>query len=171
VKKLAGEIVALTKEDPRVKKLAGEIGDLSKEDPQVKKLSGQIAALSKQEPYKWVEVAKGTRLKMPEGKPDFEVAADNMKLKDVAKEVFGRERKAAKIFDRNQQEPTAAEKEKGYVKLVQPQKLPKGAELSLPSPDWPAWVGFLVLAIFLLFVGTGRLLAPAREQANGNGDG
>ena len=122
----------------------------------VKKLAGEIADLSAAEPYLWVEVPAGTTLKMPEGKPDYVAAAD-VRLKDVAREVLGRERKARKIFDRN----------KEVLKL--PAELPAGASLKLPSADWPAWAAFGALALFLLMVGTGRVMPPPPEEDNGNG--
>jgi putative OPT family oligopeptide transporter len=129
----------------------------------VKELAAEIAALSRAESYEWVKVPSGARLKMPEGLPDY-VAETEVYLSDVAGAVFGRERKAAKIFDKNKEPLKPEEKDKGYTQLKLPDILPAGAELKLPSKDWPAWLGFGALAAFLLLVGTGRLLSPPPEE-------
>ena len=117
----------------------------------VASLAGEIEELSKGEAYGWVEVPRGTTLKLPEGKPDYTATADT-RLKDLAREVFGRERKARKIFDRNA----------GQLKL--PEVLPAGAQLKLPQSIWPAWIAFAILALFLLAVGVGRLQPPPPED-------
>jgi putative OPT family oligopeptide transporter len=123
------------------------------QDERVKKLTGEIIDLSKNEPYAWVTVPKGTVLKLPEGKGDFTVPSD-MTLREVAAQQLGRERKAHKIFDKNAD------------KLSLPAALPAGATLELPTQDWPAWAGFLLLAAFLLLVGMGLgLRSPPEEEA------
>jgi putative OPT family oligopeptide transporter len=122
-----------------------------KNEERVKQLAKEIADLSSNEPYLWVQVPKGTTLKLPEGKGDF-VAPSDMTLREVAAEQLGRERKARKIFDRNAD------------KLMVPAALPAGAELRLPAQDWPAWIAFLALAAFLLAVGVGWLLRPPPEE-------
>ncbi len=122
-----------------------------KQREKVKELVDEIKSLSKNEQYAWVQVPKGTTLKLPEGKGDFTAPSD-MLLKDVAAQQLGRERKAAKIFD----------KHKDVLKL--PDALPVGAELSLPQSNLPAWIAFLALAGFLLAVGVGYVLKPPPEQ-------
>jgi hypothetical protein len=163
VKRLAGEIATKAKEDPETAKAVEELAKLSQEDPAVKGLAEEVVELSSKERYKWVKVPAGAHLKMPiEGKTEY-VAQSDMLLKDIAREELGRERNAQKIFNKNKDEPTPEEREKGYVKLELPKDLPQGAELSLPASDWPAWLAFLALAGFLLLVGTGNLLPPSPE--------
>ncbi len=128
----------------------------ARQEAKVSELAKEIAGLSKNEPYEWVPVPAGTTLKLPEGKSDYVASADT-RLKDVAKEVFGRERKARKIFDKNGD------------KLRLPAELPAGAKLKLPASDWPAWVVFGALALFLLAVGTGRLMTPPPPENDGGG--
>lgn len=124
-----------------------------KDAKRLKELAGEIAELSASEPYAWVVIPAGTVLKLPEGQPDYTAAADTH-LKDVAGEVFGRERKARKVFDKN----------KDTLKL--PEALPAGAELNLPQTDWPAWMAFAALAVFLFAVGAGKLFSPPPETSN-----
>jgi hypothetical protein len=135
-------------EDLARKQLGLTGSDISeKQQAKMKELTEEIKSLSKNQLYEWVRVPKGTTLKLPEGKGDFSAPSD-MVLKDVAREQLGRERKAAKIFDKN----------KDVLKL--PADLPPGAELSLPQQSWPAWIAFLGLAGFILAVGVGYLLRP-----------
>lgn len=119
----------------------------------VNDLKNEIVALSGSEQYAWVTVPANTTLKLPEGKQDYTAQSD-MRLKDVALEVFGRERKARKIFDKNQD----------TLKL--PEAIPTGTQLKLPQSDWPAWVFFALLGVFLLLVGMGRVLGPPASAEN-----
>lgn len=133
----------------------GHLGEKADES-RVQDLAKEIAELSKAEVYQWVIVPAGTSLKLPEGRPDYVAEAD-VPLKNVAREVLGRERKARKIFDRNKD------------KLKLPEEIPAGAPLKLPTSDWPAWLGFAALGLFLLAVGTGRLMPPPPEGTSEQG--
>ena len=57
---------------------------------------------------------------------------------EAAREIFGRERMARKIFDKNKD------------KLKTPAELPAGAELKLPVSSWPTVLAFIALALFRL---------------------
>jgi len=129
----------------------GTTGESTRKQERVTELANQIAKLSENEPYLWVTVPAGTTLKLPEGKGDF-TARNDMRLREVAAQELGRERKARKIFEKNTD------------KLKLPEALPAGAELTFPGRDWPAWLGFGLLASFLLFVGRGQVLGPRPER-------
>ena len=119
-------------------------------EKKLKEKSTQLMRLNSTTPILLADVPKGTILKLPEGKPDFTAPSD-MKLKDVAAQQLGRERKAVKVFEKNED------------KLKQLAELPAGTALKLPVSDWPAWLGFGVLVTLLLLVGMGYLLAPPKE--------
>ncbi len=142
-------------------------------DPELAKkvdeLGAEIAQLSKSEPFEWATVPQGSVLKMPRGQPNY-TAEREMPLRDVAREIFGRERYAQKIFEKNKDEPKTEDNVPNAVQLKLPERLPAGAELSLPSKDLPAWLAFGALALFLLLVGIGKLLTPPPAE-NGNGNG
>src|SRR5262249_24159657 len=159
-KKLQNDPAELAKKDPRAKSLADELNELTKEDPRVRELAAAIAKLSQNEPYSWVKVPAGATLKMPLGEPDYE-AKDEMLLKDGARQGVGRERKDRDIVDTNRD------------KLKLRAELPVGAELKLPTQDWPAWIAFAGLALFLLLVGIGKLLGqrPSEEEPAAINDG
>jgi hypothetical protein len=141
----------------------------SAEIKRLKERTSQIEELSLNETYKWTQVPKGARLHMPDGKPDYEASSD-MPLRDVAIEVFGRDRKAAKIFSKNKDAPSDEDQAKGFVQLQPVTNLPAGAELSMPVEDWPAWAAFAGLAVLLLLVGAGFLIRPSKENDNGPND-
>lgn len=94
-----------------------KLADTPKKEEQVKELAAEIAKASRNEPYLWVTLPPGTTLRMPEGKPDFTTPKE-MTLREIAKEQFGRERKAGKIYDRNMDS------------LL---KVPTGTKLELPE--------------------------------------
>jgi putative OPT family oligopeptide transporter len=114
----------------------------------VKDLAAEIAELNEDEVPQYVQVPKGTVLKLPGNKTHtVEEAAT---LGPLANQLLGNSDKAALLFDLNKEQ------------LQPPKTLPSGATLKLPQHSTPALVLFGLLVLFLALVGMGYLLqAPA----------
>ncbi len=141
----------------------------SPSEEQAKKLAqltSDIKKLSHDEVYKYAQVPAGKKILMPDGKPDY-MPQQAMLLKDVAKQVFGRERKASAIFDSHAKRSADAKPEDRatLAELKTPTDLPVGAELKLPVIDWSAWAAFGGLSIILLIVGMGWILSAPKDSA------
>lgn len=117
-------------------------------DEEKKKLAGEIVGLNEDDvPPQWVEVPKGTKVKVAPGDAgeEYEATTDTT-LGAIAKEKLGRSWKAGQLLDLNKD------------KLKPPEKLPPHAELNVPQPQWATLVPFGFLVLFLLAVAAGWVL-------------
>lgn len=167
-------------------------GDLDKgQQEQVKELADEIVKLNKGEgvPARYLEVPAGTELVNPDTGDTFTVD-EKAPLGKLALEKMGREYKAQSLYQNPKNKrslpndaykypfflpppsPLAALGQPAllYVldrekeKLPEPEVIPEGVVLYTPKSDWPAYVAFALLIVFLLIVGAGWLFPPPPEN-------
>jgi putative OPT family oligopeptide transporter len=129
-----------------------ELGiDVAAEEKQVSRLVDEIKKINKAQLRRYVPVAKGTTLKLPQDE-QYLVPADAT-LAEVAEEALGSSDRASSLFDLNKEQ------------LKLPEGLPAGAALKVPQRNAPALLAFAVLTVFLVLVGVGWLMkSPAPEK-------
>lgn len=106
-------------------------------------LTKTIAGMNGNLLTEYATVKAGTVLKVSATKT--KTVEKDSNLGDIAETELGRFRKAGDLFKQNDD------------KLATAATIPAGAGLKLPTSEWPAWVGFLVLCVILLLVGVGKL--------------
>jgi hypothetical protein len=109
-------------------------------------LAEEIAQINEEQLPRYVQVKRGTVLKLPGGKT-HEVRED-MRLGEVARQVSGSADKAASLLDLNAD------------RLSLPTSLPPGATLRMPQKDWPTMVALCGLAMLLTLVALGWVMRP-----------
>jgi uncharacterized oligopeptide transporter (OPT) family protein len=96
---------------------------------------------------------------------------DDITLGDLAQEKLGSEDEALAIWEKNEKELKLPDKSStGIARLKLPETLPAGATLKIPQKEWPAYLAFALLILFLAAVGTGRLLKGQPEENGPPGD-
>ena len=129
-----------------------ELGiDVAAEEKQVSRLVAEIKKINKAQLRRYVPVAKGTTLKLPQDE-QYLVPADAT-LAEVAEEALGSSDRASSLFDLNKEQ------------LKLPEGLPADATLKVPQRNVPALIAFAVLTVFLVLVGVGWLMkSPVPER-------
>ncbi len=135
------------------------------EDKRFQELVGEIKSLNRNLVYEFIRIPKGSLLKIPNGLPDYRAEQD-MYLKDVALATLGRERKAARIFDNQEQKLASMKPEEAtkYYALQPAAIIPKDTAFNLPAKPWSALIGFGVLCALLILVGLGKLFPAPPES-------
>jgi putative OPT family oligopeptide transporter len=134
-----------------------EFGLTGKEVPseqrkEVEDLAADIEELNSNFIPQYVDVRKGTVLKLP-GNKSYTVE-NTTRLSQIAEQFLGSSDKAPLIFDLNKDQ------------LALPKSLPTDATIKLPQHDLPALVLFAVLAVFLALVGLGWFLQGTPASAD-----
>jgi hypothetical protein len=116
------------------------------DNERVNQLAEEISQINEEQLPRYVQVPRGTVLKLPGGKT--QEVHEEMRLGEAARQVLGSADKAASLLDLNSD------------RLQLPTGLPAGATLRVPQKDWPTMVALAGLAILLTLVGLGWLMRP-----------
>ncbi len=161
---LKGTKVRLPKKEPYIAKNDTTLGEVAKETLGDAEKATALMKLNRQELIPHVVISKGMSLRMP----DYSTVTveEDTTLGKFAEQKLGSTEEAPLLFERNKKVLKLPDQSpEGLARLKLAEVLPAGAQLSLPQKDWPAWVVFLLLVVFLGVVGAGLILRSPPEEA------
>ncbi len=158
-----GTLVRLPKKETYAAKENTTLGAVAEEVLGSASKAVALMKLNRQELVPYVELAKGTRIRMPDYKTHaVEEAAT---LGQLAEKLLGNADEAAALLERNRDLILPERSPGGIARLRPAENLPAGAAMRIPQRQWPATFAFALLVLFLAAVGAGWLLRSPSEDA------